>query len=777
MAKTINTRVQNKHDIEANWNKAENFIPLAGEIIVYDVDDTHDKPRFKVGDGSTNVNDLPFSIKECIIDVTELPNPNDSTKFIINREDVNGWTCYVVESLPETGEVVTNSNRSIIKAYYNKTDNEVYGYANSALGSQLGMQAGWYPFTQISELGGISYGGVITSIAEDPFDNKYRILIKLATGEINEEITYRVLNGTFVHNKMLQNHCVCHTVEWADGPEGIGEPVLSFPDNDFGPVVNGYYNITDNTVYGYFDNITIEVLGYYIDSLDLNDIVKLALKAALKGMSKGWKTMEQIMSLIGTAVSMPWGGIISSFDEVTDVSALYLLLTSKFYFYKNGTWIGTDITIGMPGSYTGAEIFNSLDNIATGLASHAEGRYTQATNDTAHAEGYQAIASGKVSHAEGDATEASGYASHTEGIGTRAIAEAQHVSGQFNAINSDALFIVGNGVADTARSNAFEVGKNGNVTVAGSITTGGKEVATKEDFTNVYITAGLKEGTAIGEFVTAEGRNNIASGLTAHAEGQSTEARGHYTHAEGFESKATGLVAHAEGWGTIASGIAQHVQGKFNVDNPNAAFIVGGGSSETQRKNIIEVDWDGNVEAAGAIKSKGQLVITEENLTWDNLQNKPFGDDTAYLVYPQEYSFDNATPVELNLTQFDHFVHSNTVLYDNIEYSFNELPTIVISEGVVGYERKYLKGNPKLYNSSLSDNEYPFALLITINFSAYANITMYVSSPGAHTVGIYDKDITILDEKFIPDTIARKSDIGSSDPEAISIAEIDAICK
>lgn len=58
--KIFNTRVVNKHDLEANWNKAVNFIPLKGELIVYDVDEAHSYERFKIGDGVRNVNDLPF---------------------------------------------------------------------------------------------------------------------------------------------------------------------------------------------------------------------------------------------------------------------------------------------------------------------------------------------------------------------------------------------------------------------------------------------------------------------------------------------------------------------------------------------------------------------------------------------------------------------------------------------------------------------------------------------------------------------------------------------
>lgn len=60
MSKEIKTRIRNKHDLEVNWQKAVNFIPMAGEIIIYDQDATHAQPRIKIGDGTTTVNSLPF---------------------------------------------------------------------------------------------------------------------------------------------------------------------------------------------------------------------------------------------------------------------------------------------------------------------------------------------------------------------------------------------------------------------------------------------------------------------------------------------------------------------------------------------------------------------------------------------------------------------------------------------------------------------------------------------------------------------------------------------
>jgi hypothetical protein len=52
--------------------KATNFIPLASEIIVYDVDENYDYPRIKIGDGVNNINTLPF-VTEAYAKKTEIP--------------------------------------------------------------------------------------------------------------------------------------------------------------------------------------------------------------------------------------------------------------------------------------------------------------------------------------------------------------------------------------------------------------------------------------------------------------------------------------------------------------------------------------------------------------------------------------------------------------------------------------------------------------------------------------------------------------------------------
>lgn len=44
-----------KKDTTENWNKAKNFIPKENELIFY-----IDNEQYKIGNGKTKLNDLPF---------------------------------------------------------------------------------------------------------------------------------------------------------------------------------------------------------------------------------------------------------------------------------------------------------------------------------------------------------------------------------------------------------------------------------------------------------------------------------------------------------------------------------------------------------------------------------------------------------------------------------------------------------------------------------------------------------------------------------------------
>ena len=71
----LDVRIESKHDTTENWNKAKGFIPLPGEIIIYDdyevktwtveeygetVTKTTNIPNIKIGTGNAYVQDLAF---------------------------------------------------------------------------------------------------------------------------------------------------------------------------------------------------------------------------------------------------------------------------------------------------------------------------------------------------------------------------------------------------------------------------------------------------------------------------------------------------------------------------------------------------------------------------------------------------------------------------------------------------------------------------------------------------------------------------------------------
>lgn len=57
----IKTRIQSKNGTEAEWDLAADFIPLKGEVIIYNTDDDSNFPRIKIGDGTTSIIQLPFA--------------------------------------------------------------------------------------------------------------------------------------------------------------------------------------------------------------------------------------------------------------------------------------------------------------------------------------------------------------------------------------------------------------------------------------------------------------------------------------------------------------------------------------------------------------------------------------------------------------------------------------------------------------------------------------------------------------------------------------------
>lgn len=120
---------------------------------------------------------------------------------------------------------------------------------------------------------------------------------------------------------------------------------------------------------------------------------------------------------------------------------------------------------------------------------------------------------------------------------------------------------------------------------------------------------GLVRGTSASNFVFG---NGIASGLFSFSAGEGTDAQA-----------------------------GQSVFGKFNKRDDAAALIVGNGATSATRSNALTVDWNGNLEAAGALTASnigtvhtasGTAATTIPAWTWTTLCTLTLHPGT-YLVH------------------------------------------------------------------------------------------------------------------------------------------------
>lgn len=111
--KKLTTRIQQKTDTKANWDKATNFVPLKGEYIYYS--DLH---KVKVGDGVTKVSALPFLADQPI---KTLNTNNTAPQTPSSSEAIAGSGTINLHKVAKTGSYNDLNNKPNIVKYTEAT--------------------------------------------------------------------------------------------------------------------------------------------------------------------------------------------------------------------------------------------------------------------------------------------------------------------------------------------------------------------------------------------------------------------------------------------------------------------------------------------------------------------------------------------------------------------------------------------------------------------------------------------------------------------------------
>lgn len=313
---------------------------------------------------------------------------------------------------------------------------------------------------------------------------------------------------------------------------------------------NGIRDFVKNALKTYYDNFQVK-LADSPRSTDINPTIK--------------------MDNDGSIYIYNVGGYDGT--NIQDASSLQSIIKDNTITITPGANISTQkgnqsLTISALGY-----IYNQEKN------SFAELNSNTASGNNSHAEGSQTKASGQGSHTEGWNTHAKADYSHAEGMNTKAIGKASHAEGYNNTVVGE-------------RSHA-EGGSNKNYSKYGHA----------EGADNTIGIEGT-DGTINGYKSHAEGSSNTVTGNCSHAEGSSNTASGNYSHAEGNKAKASGDGSHAEGYYTEAKNSCEHASGMYNKsnnkdENSQTIFSIGIGTSDTDRKNAIEVFKNGQVFIEG----------------------------------------------------------------------------------------------------------------------------------------------------------------------------------
>ena len=486
--KIIKSRQQQKHDIEANWLKAINFIPVDGEIVIYDAETVDTDftgtgralpityARVKIGDGINNVNDLPFLHGVGV--ETELGGEIFGD-YVNNKADLRGHA---------EGDFTQAGWRAHAEGYFTEADSTGHSEGRCTIATGKGSHAeGAEAYIELYYTG--TKNPVVTA-ASFHIDEK-EVEIKGDPGLQVGDIVNFAPNDVATGFKSTDIKRIVG-IRQKDA-ESLNQ---IYYNNDVPAMVKGNEIEIENQ-----DSKGIIRVGDYASLDDGNTFYLITEIAYSEEMPFTWIIVDETPETTGGNLSV-----------YRSQSNTIITLNDSFRannYYPGGNaptdgYIPASATVkkaqGSKAEAQGSHAEGSGSQ-ATAAHSHAEGYSTTASNTAAHSEGNRSTASGAYSHAEGNSTTSSGNSAHTEGYKTTASGIYSHAQGN-NSVASEECAHAG--------------GKN-------------SEASAPHAFAHGY--AAKAKGTAsgaMGSSVNVTGNYSFAQGLYLEATGKSQHVIGQY---------------------------------------------------------------------------------------------------------------------------------------------------------------------------------------------------------------------------------------------------------
>ena len=757
--KILKTRSQQKRAVEADWKKASGFIPLRGEIIVYEADENYSAPRLKIGDGNTNVNDLPFVERDFSNSIKNIVAGGEKSLKI---NDVSPITHKC--SLRLISDIQEPSRN-----LYNKTSHSITGGMNPD-----DTHTGYNCITNVDGSVAISGDGMIFVDLPDYYgDMFFEGMLAFTWANLTPGETYTFSLRSNIQNDSIttntKNYVVAYGgTDYFDIGSGI-EGYISDSLNHFTFTANTHF-----TNYSFICYINTKSPITLYPQLEIGtEITEWQPYSSQSGAYV--EDFSTVVVTIGDKTYTPTiDGILT---DIASISPTMEITTDNEHVSITDFTYNVDIQKyidNKPGvkNAEGGEIFNLYEPIYQEIVDETTGETIQVKYENkaiapyTHTEGYNNIAGGKafniINHYASGVVDAEG---NSDGIGYFVLDSVEGIEvgdaycyeilwnydfkGEVLNIDIDTNTVKVSGYTLNApgEDETFEgyfwipskpeIGTETVGTVASVRGYNNKAVrlaASAEGYDNIAagkFSSVRNRGNIAGWGSDASGRSTKAIGNVSHTEGQATEASGSYSHAQNNKTKALGRSSHAQGENSIAGGIGsdaggnstqamydyQTTRGTFNLNKEDTLFEVGNGTAENDRQNAFEVYKDGHAEIL-TMGDTLRSVVSKEYVDNSTAGKKTpeggeiFNDYTNNKAYGL-YSVVKGTNNTAGLTGYNY-----SAMFVSSDDARIYLTTEKVMEATIfDYELEQDRGSQYLDETFVCDYSVGDTITITTNYS------------------------------------------------------------